>query len=166
MNKRERILVVAMSVALVAGALSVVSDLSKRKSGKTGKPGSRSLDLGVQAFADAQRAALAAVRLTPGEKTALDRATGTWAESPFIDRVGGIRTGEGAVSEFRYTGFMRFGDNRLAIVNGREYRTGETITATDFIVETIEPDQVILAAGKGRRVTVPLQTATARRNTP
>ncbi|HMO04891.1 MAG TPA: hypothetical protein PKC67_05255 [Kiritimatiellia bacterium] len=166
MNKRERILVVAMSVALVAGGLSVVSDLSKRKSGKTGKAGSRTLDLGVQAFADTQRAALSAVRLTPGEKSALDRAAGPWAESPFIDRVGGIRAGAGAVSEFRYTGFMQFGESRLAIVNGREYRTGETITATDFIVETIEPSQVILVAGKGRRVTVPLQTANARRNIP
>ncbi len=163
MNKRERILLVVMSVALVAGGLSVVSDLSKRKSGKAG---SRAVDLGVRAFADTQRAALAAVRLTPGEKSALDRAAGTWAESPFIDRVGGIRTGEGAVSEFRYTGFMQFGESRLAIVNGREYRTGETITATDFIVETIEPNQVILVAGKGRRVTIPLQTANARRNTP
>jgi hypothetical protein len=164
MNKRERSLLVAMSVALVAGGASLISDLSKRKGG----PGPRSApDLGIQVFADTQRASLAILRLRPNERTALDKATGPWAESPFIDRVGGIRTGESTVSEFRYTGYMQLGDTRLAIVNGREYRTGETIKATDFIVETIEPDQVVLAVSQSsRRVTVPRHNLQAPRNTP
>jgi len=57
-----------------------------------------------------------------------------------------------------YTGFIKMGEKTMAIINGLEYESGETIDPGGLVVEQIAPHQVILrAAGQGEKVTVPME---------
>ena len=51
--------------------------------------------------------------------------------------------------DFRYTGFLRHGEVRFAILNGREYGIGDTVKPGDFTVRSIDPDRVVLVASWG-----------------
>lgn len=48
------------------------------------------------------------------------------------------------VSGFIYSGYMRVGDISFAIINGVEYRPGETIPENGYKVITITPRKVVL----------------------
>jgi hypothetical protein len=47
-------------------------------------------------------------------------------------------------AKFAYTGFATMGDQRLAVINGVEYRVGEEPSPGGCTIERIEPNQVVL----------------------
>jgi len=49
-------------------------------------------------------------------------------------------------SKIMYTGFLRMGDKRLAIINGMEYEAGEILEPGGFTIRSISPSRVIIAA--------------------
>jgi hypothetical protein len=44
-----------------------------------------------------------------------------------------------------YTGFLRMGDKRLAIINGMEYEVGEILEPGGFTIRSISPSRVVIA---------------------
>ena len=48
-------------------------------------------------------------------------------------------------SKMIYTGFLRMGDKRLAIINGMEYETGEILEPGGFTIRSISPSRVVIA---------------------
>lgn len=162
MTTRERMLIGAMAVAAAWGGGTLGLDAFRRHR-DSGTALLRKAE--IQAFADAYHEKARGLRLSGGERRALDQAAADWAASPFIDRASLATAVENPVEQFAYTGFIQAGARRFAIVNGREYRPEETVAQTDFRVESIHADHVVLvSASGGRRLTIAMQAQNEKRN--
>ena len=53
-----------------------------------------------------------------------------------------------------YTGFLRMGDKRLAIINGMEYETGDKLEPDGFIIRSISPRRVVIAPPGAKKKTI------------
>jgi hypothetical protein len=63
-----------------------------------------------------------------------------------------------AVVPARYTGFVQVGDARIGILDGKEYRPGETLASGDFVVIDVKPGSATLRSVHGNRlVSVPVE---------
>jgi len=152
MKKREKILVGLMIVALVYGGyvLFVDQGTPRGSSGRETDP-----EDALQAYAVATRERIGGLQLTREETRLLDMSVAAWSPSPFFDRLSVAQPVTGRPTDIRYTGFFSVGANRLAIINGREYRENEIVKDTDLLLESIEPERIVLAAPDGgRRLTI------------
>lgn len=164
MTKREKVLVGAMAGAVVWVGVSVGFDSMR---GPLGSANARKQKAEIRVFAEAQQAKMVSLHLQAKEKLVLDQAAGEWANSPLIDRMADTRTLAGRAQQFIYTGFIHAGEQQYAIINGREYRVSEPVGTSDFQVESIHPDHVVLISGSGgRRMTIALQPFKARKELP
>jgi len=156
MSKREKILIGLSLVAVVYGIY--IWFLSSPQQAAT-------------AFGDNDHKALEAFILKVAEKTSnrlsksqayvLRKAETQWKRDPLIqiepkapeeveDRQEPVLT-----SEAIYTGFLRMGDKRLAIINGMEYETGDILEPDGFIIRNITPSRVVIAPpGKKKKTLI------------
>ena len=157
MTTREKVIVLGMAVAVVWAGTTVGLDYCRKNRTAT-LADLRKAE--IRAFVEGQR-------LSAPEVAALDEAAAAWAPSPFLDRAVAAEPVEAPVQQFRYTGFIQVGRQQFAIVNGREYRVAEPVAQTDFRVDEIQPDHVMLVSGSGgRRMTVALQTTVEKKESP
>ena len=164
MTTREKVIVLGMAVAVVWAGTTVGLDYYRKNRAAT-LADLRKAE--IRAFAEGQRALAAPLRLSAPEVAALDEAAAAWAPSPFLDRAVAAEPVEAPVQRFRYTGFIQVGRQQFAIVNGREYRVAEPVAQTDFRVDEIQPDHVVLVSGSGgRRMTVALQSIVEKKESP
>jgi hypothetical protein len=49
-----------------------------------------------------------------------------------------------------YSGFVRVGANKYAVINGNEYTTGDSVRGTPFTVLEISRDVLVLKGPQGR----------------
>lgn len=155
MTKRERLLVVAMTGSVLWGASTAVFGFMKSHGDAAQLEQDRAE---LKQFAETQRMLMQTFQLTGHERVVLAEANAAWATSPFAMEAAGAGPAEQRIREFFYTGHLQVGLNQFAIVNGREYRAGDLVYATDLRVENIQPDTVVLVSTSGnRRVTVELQ---------
>lgn len=146
MTTREKFIVGATVVAVLYAGVTLLQ--GRRDKPSEGKGGAPSVDL--SAFVSQSRAQLAGIRLSAGERTVLDAVQSDWAGEPFA-----VFSGEAAVKSegaagvpaYTYTGYVRAGGVRLAIINGREYRENETLADGSGVVDSIAPDRVVLRVG-------------------
>jgi len=163
MTKRERLLVVAMTGSLLWGATTMVFGFMKNHGGAEQLQRERT---DLEEFARTQRAVMDTLQLTHHERMVLEEANAAWAATPFA-AVTATGPAEERVREFIYTGHLKIGPTQLAIINGREYRVTDPVTASDFVVEEIAPEHVILVATSGnRRITVDMQASLPKRKSP
>ena len=164
MTTREKVIVLGMACAVAWAGATVGLDYCRRNQAAA------KVDLQkaeIRAFAESQRAAVAPARLTEPERLVLNEAAGPWLASPFIDRADVSEVVAQPVQKFFYTGFIQVGAQQFAILNGREYRVSDRIPDTDFRVESIQPDQMVLVSDAGgRRMTIALQTTKEKRESP
>ena len=60
-------------------------------------------------------------------------------------------------SAFTYSGFMEIGRQRIAIINGMQYQTGDELKPDGYIVRGIYPKKVILERkGEKKKISVPI----------
>jgi hypothetical protein len=59
-------------------------------------------------------------------------------------------------SKITYSGFLRMGDKRLAIINGMEYETGDRLEPSGFIIRSISPSRVVIALPGKKKKTINL----------
>ena len=100
-------------------------------------------------------------RLSKSQAYVLRKAETQWKRDPLIqiepkaseeveDRPEPVLT-----SEAIYTGFLRMGDKRLAIINGMEYETGDILEPDGFIIRNITPSRVVIAPpGKTKKTLI------------
>lgn len=148
MKTREKWMVGLMILALIYGAHTLLTAGASSASSSDTKE--QALPE-VMVFAQSMRNAAAEDRLTNQEEDCLRASLAPWPPTPFYDRIEEARPSSEAPARVHYTGFFEFGTNRMAIINNREYRLGEAIAGTDFHLEVIESDRVILSADEGRR---------------
>ena len=164
MTTRERVLMAAMAAGVAWGASTLGVDYY-RKHRPAVKIALRQAE--IRGFAESRQAQVAPLRLSERERMVLNEAVSAWAPSPFIDRETLAAAVEEPVQQFFYTGFIRAGSRTFAILNGREYGILEPVAKTDFHVESIEPDKVVLVSSSGgRRKTIAMQTSNEKRASP
>jgi hypothetical protein len=138
MQTREKILVGAMVLALMYGAVALILPqfASGRGSGQA-----------ADTYVNDVRATLSSPRLNEQEQQVLDAAVKPKPRNPFRAPAT-LRQATGN-SPVRYTGFIRLGGQILAVLNGREYRQSETIRGTEWVVQSIDTERVELSAKDG-----------------
>ena len=98
----------------------------------------------------------------------IQRAEAQWIQDPLINirkpskeepEPKEVVTTEMPELEITYTGYIEMGSVRMAIINGKEYESGDRLEQGDFIVRSISPTQVVLVTtdGNKNRFIVPLQ---------
>ena len=100
----------------------------------------------------------------------VSKASAEWTQNPFqrpdlpvkIGKDSDVKTGRVEDStrktEFFYSGYLKMGDRSLAIINGREYETGERLDPAGCFVRNIFPTWVEIGIkGKTDTIIIPLQ---------
>jgi hypothetical protein len=150
MMRREKAVLAVMAGVVVYGAVDVVVTRSGRMTAEMLKSSAASPE--VRAAVAAAREAAAEGAPGPAELAALRAAGKPWAASP-LAKVPEPR--EAVVAEerpVRYTGFVKVGNDRLGILDGREYRPGERLASGEYIVVDVEPDTATLRSSSGNRI--------------
>lgn len=164
MTTRERVIVLVMAGTVLWAGSSMVMGVIQRTSGSS-RAGREKAE--VQQFADAQRLVIASLRLSDRERMILDSAAAPVPPNPLLAKTADVRTVEERMDAFTYSGFLKVDSQVFAIVNGREYRVADRVGNTDFSVESIHPDHVVLlSASGGRRIPVAMQSNNATRESP
>ena len=171
MTTRERIVLALMGATVLWGGYAVSRSLWLRQAPERRADASQTSDL--RDFAAAARLSVTATRPRPDEYAVLNKAMEPWTNSPFAVWVPApvvkpeARIAAPREPVFRFTGFVRVGEVRFAILNGREHRVGDAVSPGDFVVQSIEPDRVVLAAkGGGRQLTVALERTEQKKGEP
>ena len=161
MQKREKILIALMVIAVLYGAL----ELFVLSGGSRQPADDPSAAMDVQDVRDAAAQAENAVEqaaLSDQQRRVLEVAAASWRPDLFYpvpemerippDDAEGAAPGIG----LEYSGYLAVGDREMAIINGVEYRVGETVAETGYVLRTITPDRVLVEGpGDGERVSVP-----------
>jgi len=88
------------------------------------------------------------------------RAETDWGKSPFWERESyRVFAGdkEGGV-KFIYSGYVDTGREKIAIVNGVEYQTGEALEIEGYELKSVMPESVLIVNRKtGSQLSVPMQ---------
>lgn len=97
--------------------------------------------------------ALAETTVSPNQLYVLDAAVRQASTNPFKPLPPGVQLGpktasqtEAAAQALSYTGYMSIGNQVLAIVDGLEYRPGEVVGDTGYILKAITPSKIVLTA--------------------
>ncbi len=172
MTRREKIMIGMAGVAAIAAVVILLLPTgSSRPVTAVGSPGSVSSSLagatglagglppGAEApgpIVEQARKTLAEAVITPSQLYVLDAAVRQAAPNPFHpvqgkgDGAGGAgpdgKGGKSAAHDIAYTGYVAIGNSVLGILDGLEYRVGETVADTGYVVKSITPGKVVLAS--------------------
>jgi len=160
MSKREKIILVAMAVAVAYGAWEYL--VPKSVTRPAAQPSGPGID---SAFVAQMNEAVKQLDLTQSHEHVIQKAATPWQADPFVQEAAVAalpeavpETGAPRQAKVAYTGFITFGGKTMAIINGIEYERGETIEPGGLVVEQILPTQVVLKPeGQGGNLTVPLE---------
>ena len=143
MTSREKIIVLLLVVVVVWGLFT----LSKGRSGKAkpvanGQAAASVVDLASNDVQSLQAS-------LPGSNVVayLEEAGSPCTTNPFadVDSPAAASTGSTAVAAvFVYSGHIKAGSQEMAIINGREYFEGETLSNGGYVVEKVSHDRVLL----------------------
>lgn len=66
--------------------------------------------------------------------------------------------GNSVLSKIIYSGYVDSGKNRMAVINGLEYRTGEQLAEEGYVLKKITPSKVLIYDKRtGSSVEIPIQ---------
>ncbi|MFP4309147.1 MAG: hypothetical protein ACLFRG_12355 [Desulfococcaceae bacterium] len=157
MSIREKIILVLAFASLLYGAYEVFWNPRAVEFRKDGTADGEALS----GFINRISGESTADRLNPAERGIIRMATQPWP-----DRFDAPRLPPPAFEQLPvFSGFIRMGGRKMAIIDGREYAEGERLEESGYLVQEIEPHRIVIG-GEGRRgVPIPLQELT-RGTTP
>ena len=161
MTTREKIILGVAAAALIYGGITVA--LPKASNASHRDATNRQVEALRRRVEKTQRE-LQTNALTRAEVRVLENAVSDWPASPFREGpvvAAGAKTNALAIV---YAGYLNMNGKRLAVVNGAEYRVNDLLKSGDFVVESIEPEKVVLSrlAG-GAKLVVPIETQEPKR---
>ena len=167
MAKREKIILLIASVALVYGLYALLFDSPKKES--PGETENQIVD--VKKLASDVTKGLNKGKLSKVEGYIMDRARAPWNRDPFLLRetadIGKVVEEVEEKVNFIYSGYVQLGSTRLAIINGREYKGGEALEAKGYMVREILPERVVIEHEQIEKdIIVPHQESTVTGQSP
>ncbi len=162
MKKRESIIILLAALAAVYGLLDYFV-LGKKDAGSEEQIIQAAVEDAKTAgkTSDAAIAALTAANKGRVLSYSKKKAEGPWLKDPFIqhteDPEALKNSGNEALPDMIYSGFIQLGSNILGIINGMEYSVGDLVLEIGFKVVQITPLKVTLLTQTEQEVTLYLQ---------
>lgn len=161
MTNREKIILGVAALALGFGAIELLMPRTKSDPFQQ-SPNTENVTAFIAKMADATK--------TLGADTTamvIRKAEGAWNQDPFADiprppapvAEEKQKKADRTLPNLAYSGYIEVGSKRLAIINGQEYTTGETLEPGGFTIKSILPTRVTLVSAQGGAapIVLPLQ---------
>jgi hypothetical protein len=164
MNKREKIIVLIAVVIAVYGVLDYFVLSSGNGESDEALIARQKQD--AQAIATNASADIALIRKITGTidyPYLLQRIQAPWDNDPFILGHTGLETDvtadaeTEALPELIYSGFVKIGSTLRAVINGMEYRSGETLKDAGLIIRKITTGKVVLVTKGNKEITLNIE---------
>jgi hypothetical protein len=150
------ILVIAVLFILYAG----VDYFIIGPAGKKVKSSADSMKIGT--FTSGITSDLNKNKLSDFDKYVIRRAGIDSGNNPFLKRdaykAWAFKDNKGNASKIIYSGFVESGRNRMAVLNGLEYRAGEKMVEEGYVLKQITPSKVLIFDKRtGDSLEIPIQ---------
>ena len=165
MTNREKVIIVFALLAVVYGVYIVfLEPKAQQATFTTSEKELDSLNTFITKVAVATKEGL-----SEKDSYILQRAENQWLRDPLIrirkpkisaeEESQKSRQSSGPETAILYTGYLEMGTMRLAIINGNEYAAGDRLEQGGYVVRSISPNQIVIAATDGSKnlFIVPLQ---------
>lgn len=151
MTKRESIIVTVTAILVVAVAIYFIIDRGLEAPPGAARPDSKV----VQEFVSVTEEGLKKAALPERLAYISERASVEWENDPFLGRALIAKKPESAKAaqipaSLAYTGFIIAGRARLAVINGMEYEVGEVVLGSELVVQSIDPQNVVVKQLEGK----------------
>ena len=163
LKKREIIiLIIAAVVVFYAGYEYLIAAPASKKI----KTSAGADSVKVDTFASGIIKDLGKDKITDLDAYVIRRMETDWGKNPFwkkdlykawVNREG-LAQGSGALAKIIYSGYVDSGKNKMAVINGFEYRIGEQLEIEGYMLKQITPSKVLIFNKKtGNKEEIPLQ---------
>lgn len=165
MAKREKIILGVMAIAIIFAAFIYLSP--QKKSSESVDTAQKTADLNT--FVSTLSGAIKEDTMKNPGTLILARAEKDWARDPFLSGRDLVKWNEtkarkakeesAAVAkiDFVYSGFFEVRGNKIAIINGIEYKEGDALDVKGYMLKSISPEKVVIEnRGIGAKLTVPM----------
>ena len=163
MAKREKIIIIAMIVAILYGVYSIFLTSPPETPEENDAMGLETLNNFVVGAAQE----LFSEKSITTDAHILNQAQAAWNKNPFYVSENSLSAKRAAKSidqdpskkvRLVYTGYIEVAENRLAIINDLEYATGEPLNQPGYYVKLITPKRVVLGVeGAIENIILPLE---------
>ncbi|MFW5975637.1 MAG: hypothetical protein ACOCP6_02630 [Desulfosalsimonas sp.] len=157
MSRREKIIVGLMIAAILYGAFELLVPAREQKESQSPEAELQSAEQVAEDISGEMQDS----ELGPGELHVLKLAGSKWERDPFyrLPENPGSGTGKAADNDgaegLSYTGYLDVGGNKMAIINGVEYRPGQQIENTDAVIQSVSAERVVLRSNDtGEQITL------------
>ncbi len=160
LQKREIVILVIAGLFLLYGAyVYLVPGLGKKETAKSPASAQGGNFIGTVAE-EFNR-----TKLSELDEHVVKSSAQDWGKTPFLNRdlyrAWAVRAGTPAGQEgakIIYSGYVDSGKNKMAILNGLEYRVGEQLEIEGYMLKQISPSRVVIYnTNTGNSLEVPLQ---------
>ncbi|HUN53837.1 MAG TPA: hypothetical protein VMU29_01645 [Smithella sp.] len=151
------IIVIAVLFVLYAGVDYFIIGPASHKKVKSGAEAVK-----IETFTSGITGDLNKNKLSDFDRYVVKRAGIDIGNNPFLKRdvyrAWAARDNKGITSKFIYSGFVESGKNRMAVLNGLEYRAGEQLVEEGYTLKQITPSKVLIFDKRtGNSFEVPIQ---------
>jgi hypothetical protein len=162
MSKREKIILIVMVLAVIVGGYDFLFTSSSDNDHAGPELTAEDLNHFVTQVAES----LSKKDLSKADIHILAQARAGWKSDPFLKSKlpvkldGSINAAATDVAGVRlsYSGYLTMGSRQLAVINGMEYSVGDELNQSEYIVESIAPNLVVIGVtGKSDKIVIPLE---------
>ena len=161
--KKREIVILAIAALFVLYAVYVYL-IADRQKGKKVQPGRETVQ--VETVVSGITDELNKSKISDFDHYVIQRTQTDWDKNPFLKRelyrawLAKDSKGKDGVAAVPiiYSGYIETGKNRLAVLNGIEYRVGEALQEEGFVLKKIMPSKVVIFDKRiGSNLEIPLQ---------
>jgi hypothetical protein len=149
LEKRQIIILGVMGIVIVFGVFNLLTPAKK-----TSQPSMPQQTAELNAFVTNLVAGMPKDTTKNLNALIFSRAEKEWQQDPFLDaksyrswsklREPAKGGATAAKSQFAYTGYVEANKEKMAIINGMEYREGENLDVSGFILKRVSPAAVVI----------------------
>ena len=163
MAKREKVILIIMSVVVVFGIYNILFSSSAKKKPAVTVTGVADTNKFIADVANSLKD-----DFTETNMYIIRQARSEWGQDPFWHMERQAETSAEVIVESRdqakaeesrvYTGYLEMGEQKLAIIDGAEYELGDELGRAGPIIKSIDPKQVVIAVpGTADEIILPLK---------
>jgi len=143
MGKREKIILAAMCVAVLYGVYALFFESSSSKSKAAPAVSKKQEMIKIDTLVTTAAVALKGNKTSAVDAYIIESAQKIWAGDPFYAGLAVEKTDTEAAAFF-YTGYIEHEGERLAIINGVDYRVGEELEIPGYTLIGITPSKAVI----------------------
>ena len=164
MKKLEKRKIIILAVAAIFALYAAYELLIAGPAAKKAKTQATAAQ--TESVANVAGGDVAGYQVSAAEAYIVKKAETDWDKSPFWEKASyrefaGKEAGAPAVAnaaKIIYFGYMESGRKKIAIINGAEYESGESLDIEGYVLKSVNPSRVVVVnRNTGDELTVPIQ---------